>query len=150
MPALIVAGGVCGLGAMPAQALELGEISVDSNLGQPLRASIAYALNANEQLHGYCISLRSGSQGSDAPALHDAKISVTGNRIQVSGNSAIREPLLNMQVVVDCAYTPNLAREYVLLIDPVITNATVQTMLAGNANVGPSSQPAASSPPALQ
>jgi hypothetical protein len=140
IPALVVAGGVCGLATLPANALELGEVNVDSSLGQPLRASIAYALNANEQLHGYCISLRSGPQGSDAPAVNDARISVSGNRIQFSGITAIRKPLLNIQVVVDCAYTPHLVRDYVLLVDPVASNTAAQSMLAGTADFLPGKQ----------
>jgi len=40
--ALVVVSG--GLVAAPATALELGDVKVHSSLGQPLRASIAYAL----------------------------------------------------------------------------------------------------------
>ncbi|MDH5455521.1 MAG: hypothetical protein OEY37_05565, partial [Gammaproteobacteria bacterium] len=43
---LVALGG--GLAATPAAALELGELTVQSSLGQPLRASIAYALAPNE------------------------------------------------------------------------------------------------------
>ncbi|MDH3812406.1 MAG: hypothetical protein OEU60_11930, partial [Gammaproteobacteria bacterium] len=39
---LVAIGG--GLAVTPAMALELGELTVQSSLGQPLRASIAYAL----------------------------------------------------------------------------------------------------------
>ena len=40
LPALVAAGG--GLAVGSAAALELGELQVQSTLGQPLRASIAY------------------------------------------------------------------------------------------------------------
>lgn len=133
MPALVAASGVCGLAAMPASALELGELQVNSALGQPLRASIAYALNPTEQIHDYCIYLRSGTPTGDLPALSDARISITGDRINVTGNAPIREPLLSMQVVVDCAYTPHLLREYMLMIDPIAPRVAAAPVFAGTA-----------------
>ncbi len=52
LPAVLAAGTV--IGAAPASALELGELQVESTLGEPLRASIAYALAPNEELAPYC------------------------------------------------------------------------------------------------
>ena len=39
------------------------------SLGQPLRASIAYALGANEIIEDHCVAIRSG--GGDLPGLHN-------------------------------------------------------------------------------
>ncbi|MDA0679521.1 MAG: hypothetical protein O2880_04230 [Proteobacteria bacterium] len=119
LPALIAVGSACGVTALPAHALELGEIQVNSALGQPLRASISYALNPNEQINSYCIYFRTGRFGDEMPTFSDAAISITGNAFLISGNSPIREPILNVQVGVNCAYTPRLMREYTLMIDPV-------------------------------
>ena len=59
---LVALGG--GLAAGPAAALELGDLTVHSNLGQPLRASIAYALAPNEMLSNTCVSVNgAGSTG---------------------------------------------------------------------------------------
>lgn len=120
LPALAAVGGACGLAATPASALELGAIRVDSALGQPLRASIAYALAPNEELYNYCIFLRPGSPASGIPAVRDARITVTDNAIVLNGRAPIREPLLSLQLSVDCAYTARLAREYTLMIDPAL------------------------------
>lgn len=118
MPALIAAGGACGLVSVPVNALELGELQVNSALGQPLRASIAYALNPTEELYSYCIYLRPGASGSGIPAIGDARISITDNAILLTGKSIVREPMLSMQIAVDCAYAPHLLREYTVMIDP--------------------------------
>ncbi|MGI9260898.1 MAG: type IV pilus assembly protein FimV [Woeseiaceae bacterium] len=118
LPALVAVGGACSLAVTPAAALELGEIRINSALGQPLRASIAYALNPNEQLSNYCIFLRPGGSGNGMPVLDQARISVTDSAIIVSGNTPVREPILSMQLAVDCPYTPHLLREYTFMIDP--------------------------------
>lgn len=118
LPALVAVGGACGLAATPAAALELGELRVNSALGQPLRASIAYALNPNEQIANFCIFLRPGGSGNGMPVLDQARITVTESAIIVAGNSPVREPILSMQLAVDCPYTPHLLREYTFMIDP--------------------------------
>jgi hypothetical protein len=118
LPALAAVGGACSLAAAPASALELGQISVDSHLGQPLRASIAYALSPNERLFDYCIFLKPGMTANGMPAVDNARISITDNAIILNGRTPIREPLLAMQLSVSCAYTAHLARDYTLMIDP--------------------------------
>ena len=55
--------------AAPASALELGELKIRSALGQPLRASIAYALNSREELYDFCVYLRP-NLAADVVSLH--------------------------------------------------------------------------------
>ena len=78
---IIALGG--GLAAAPASALELGELTVHSNLGQPLRASIAYALAPNEVLSSSCVSI--GSARSGLPGIGSNTISITENAIIIAG-----------------------------------------------------------------
>lgn len=132
LPALVAVGGICGLTAYPADALELGDVQVNSALGQPLRASIAYALNPNEQVHSYCIYLRPGGSTNSAPPIDNAKVSLTGNQILITTRSAIREPLLGMQIAVDCAYTPNLVREYTIMVNPEVPMPVARSVTARN------------------
>jgi len=73
LPALLAVGSACCFVAGSASALELGDIKVESKLGQPLRASIAYALNPNEQLFNYCIFLRPGVMASGIPSVSKAR-----------------------------------------------------------------------------
>ena len=118
LPALVAVGGACGLAAAPASAIELGEISIDSTLGQPLRASIAYALNSNEQMFDFCIFLKRGMTSNGIPRVSNARITIADGAIILNGRTPIREPLLALQLSVNCPYTANLARDYTLMINP--------------------------------
>ncbi|MEX2259876.1 MAG: hypothetical protein WD672_14330 [Woeseia sp.] len=113
--ALLAASGI--LLAGPGAALELGDIDVQSTLGQPLRASIAYALAPNEQLSAYCIYVRGGNSGS-LPQITRSTITVTNGRILLRGNTPLREPMMSLQLAVECNYTPHLTRNYLLMFDP--------------------------------
>ena len=114
MPALVAVGGIA---AAPASAIELGEIRIDSTLGQPLRASIAYALHASEQIHDYCVFLQPVRNASGIPGVGKPRIAITDSAILLRGRTPLREPLVAMQLSVQCHNTANLAREYTLMID---------------------------------
>ncbi len=113
---LVAVGG--GLAVTPAAALELGDLTVQSHLGQPLRASIAYALAPNEMLSNTCVSISPGRSTSGLPGIGNTSIRITERAIVITGASAIREPMMATRVTVNCPYTPNLSREYMLLVDP--------------------------------
>lgn len=119
------------MAAGPAQALELGELTVHSSIGQPLRASIAYALQPDEQLHAYCVSLKPGITSGGLPALSRAQISIADNVIRVSGQLPVLEPMLGLQLLVDCPYTASLQRDYAMFFD--FKAATPDIRQAGSA-----------------
>ena len=114
LPAIVAAGS--GLVAGSVAALELGELQVQSTLGQPLRASIAYALGANESIQDRCVSIRSG--GRELPGLNKASVNVSKGVISVTGSSPVTEPILSATVVVDCPYSAHVSRNYLMFIDP--------------------------------
>ena len=133
LPALVAVGS--GLAVLPAAALELGEANVYSSLGQPLRASIAYALGPNEALMSSCVTLLGGQSASGLPGVGDASIRVADGFISVTGKTLIREPLVSMHINIRCPYTPRLSRDYMLFVDPaqpttkpVIASATAVTV----------------------
>lgn len=144
IPAIIAVGS--SLAALPAGALELGELTVQSRLGQPLRASIAYALAPNEQLSDYCVTMRPGPSVSGLPGLGAATVSVANGVIMLTGRTPVREPMISAHVVVNCPYSANLSREYMLFIDPLIstqpTTVTLQTT--------PQAEPIAITPTAIE
>ena len=113
---LVALGG--GLAVTPAAALELGELTVRSSLGQPLRASIAYALAPNEMLSDTCVSVGGGRSTGDLPGIGRSTIAVTDSAILITGETLIREPMMATRVTINCPYTPNLSREYMLFVDP--------------------------------
>jgi len=114
LPALVAVGGT--LAAGQAGALELGELQVQSKLGQPLRASIAFALGPNEVLEASCVSIR--STGSGLPGALGTSISVANGVISLTGRTAVREPILTANLVVNCPYTPHVSRDLMLFLDP--------------------------------
>ena len=152
LPALMAVGGACGMMVAPAAALELGDLKIDSSLGQPLRASIAYALNPYEELYDFCVYIRPGLTANGLPVLSRATVSVADGVILFSGSRAIREPLLTMQVSIDCPYTAHLSREYTLMINPptpviregpivVEPSAAPETQMATSASDAPKPPP---------
>jgi len=114
--ALVVVGGT--IVATPVAALELGDVRVHSSLGQPLRASIAYALAPDEAIADTCVSLLSGPTASGLPSVSRGSMIVTDGVIAITGTAVVREPLLSMRINVNCPYTPQLTREYMLFVDP--------------------------------
>lgn len=118
----LLAAGI-SITSSPALALELGDITVHSTLGQPLRASIAYALGPNEQLADFCVALRPGRNASGLPGIGQARISVTNGTIRLTGSAPTLEPLMAAAIVVDCPYAPKFVREYTLLVNPVQVTA---------------------------
>ena len=119
--ALVVVGG--SLAASPATALELDDVKVHSTLGQPLRASIAYALGPNEIMSDTCVSLQPMMGAGGLPSIDRGSVVVAGGVIAITGSSVVREPLISMRVAVNCQYTARLTRDYMMFIDPAGTPA---------------------------
>ncbi len=114
LPALVAVGS--GLAVGSAAALELGELQVQSTLGQPLRASIAYALSPNEIIDDRCVAVNSA--GGDLPGLYNAAVRVSKGTISITGTSPVLEPMLSANIVVNCPYSAHVSRSYLLFIDP--------------------------------
>jgi hypothetical protein len=97
-------------------ALGLGDISLKSNLGEPLLAKIAIT-DTDVIPEQSCFSV---ADTSDTPAFKSANITlkgVDGNYVMtLSTHDIISEPVVNLRVSIHCE--PNLNREYVLLMDP--------------------------------
>ena len=142
---LVALGG--GLAAGPAAALELGDLTVQSHLGQPLRASIAYALAPNEMLSDTCVSVSAGKSTSGLPAIGSSTIRITERAIVITGSTPIREPMLGTRVTVNCPFTPNLSREYMLFVDPAtVAEARADTAPVARPEAAPATQPVAQAP----
>ena len=133
------------MAAAPAAALELGDLTVHSKLGQPLRASIAYALAPNEELSDLCVAASAGAAVNGMPGIGRAKVSVGNGTILLTGDTAIREPMLATRVTINCSYTPHLVRDYMLFVDPrgvetatpVAATAAASTPVARESSAAP-------------
>ena len=100
-------------------AVALGNVTLQSSLGQPLRVVIPVALNDDETLNASCLKLvRNPAPG--APQLLTGQFSVEQNaantRLIVTTLRAMEEPALRLSVETGCGDTTR--RDYVLFLDP--------------------------------
>lgn len=86
-------------------ALTLGELELQSYVGQPFRAQVPYKTNAGESLTLDCLSLSQAS--GDLPSLGSASISLISRgdhagMLLISSRQAIGEPTVGFGIQVDC------------------------------------------------
>ena len=124
LPALVAVSG--GLASAPATAFQLGDIVVHSTIGQPLHASVVYALGPNETVDSYCVSVQSGGIGSKLPGVRIPSVNVAKGKITITGRNPVMDPMISVNLVVKCPYTPHVRRDYLLFIDPAGTVPVMQ------------------------
>lgn len=147
--ALVAVGG--SLVAVPVSAVELGPVKVHSNIGQPLRASIAYALGPNEAISDTCVTLPRVMDTGGVPAVNGASMIVADGVIAITGSSIVREPMMTMRVNISCPYTAQLTREYMLFIDPPGTAAAaIEAPVAARVATQPQLAPPRAAPVAAR
>ena len=110
-------------------ALALGNMALQSSLGQPLRVVIPVALSDGETLNTSCLKLvRDPVDGT--PQLMTGRVSVERNaantRLIVTTPRPVDEPALRLSLQAGCGDT--MRRDYVLLLDPQGTESS--TMVA--------------------
>lgn len=133
-------GGVAASLLTPAQAVTLGDASLQSALGQPLSARIPVQLAPGEMLGAACVSIPTPAR-SDLSALPQPQVTVpetpgTGSlSLHVTTTQPLYEPMYELQVQVRCPGTPLLVRQYVLMLD------LPGTVLAGAAAATAEPQP---------
>lgn len=103
-------------------AIGLGEINVQSFLGEPFRATIALQTTENEEVDVACLSLSPPPQTEGMVYLRRARLSLSeqaGTRqLLVSGTHVLDEPYLNIVIKSSCEAHGHMLREYTVLIDP--------------------------------
>ena len=101
-----------------AHAVSLGNATVHSALGQPLRVTIPLHAAPGERLASDCFSLARPT--AEGPAIVTAKVSLERAaavpRLVVTTREAINEPAISLAVQVGCGGAAR--RDYVLLLDP--------------------------------
>lgn len=108
----------CAVGPVPALALGLGELTVSSSLGQPLRAEIAL-LGSGGELNADCFKIAYNETG---PAVlpQDLRVSVeqAGGRARLHLRTLqpVNEPAVMLSVSALCP--ERIQRDYALLLDP--------------------------------
>ena len=100
-------------------ALELGEATMRSGIGQSLLVQIPYRLAANEQLAPGCVGLAPSTSPDAAFPTYARvrRIAITPTHIEIFGDSRVLEPLIGLTVDVHCNTAPRFARSYELFVD---------------------------------
>lgn len=101
-------------------ALELGEASIRSALGQSLLVEIPYRLAADERLTPTCVQLVPAAGGTDGLPTYASvsRITVSSTHIEIFDSKSVREPLIGLTIDVHCDTTPRFVRSYRLFVDP--------------------------------
>ncbi len=106
-------------------ALGLGNINVKSHLGQPLRATIKIQ-GASDLKGETCFKAINDSSVENPIANANFKLSkIVGDAatLTVTTQQIINEPIANLVLMAECDV--NIRREYVLLLDPPLIEATL-------------------------
>lgn len=105
----------------PALALTLGELTVQSAVGQRFRGSVSYQLAPEDNPAEYCSKLSILAAGNDLPGIGQASVRLQpgerGGRILIQSAEAIFEPVTSFNLRMDCK-GQQLQRSYTVFLDP--------------------------------
>ncbi len=135
---------LCCFGAPWARALGLGDLRVQSNLGQPLRASIPILGEQAEALLQVCVKAR--VLNLDGALISPLRVSLGHEAglpaLLLSSHLSIDEPALTVQLEVTCEN--QISRNYPVLLDPLESTSPARTPTAtGSSSTSASSSSAA-------
>ena len=102
-------------------AVGLGEMSVNSHLGQPLDVTVPFTLAAGESIPQDCIAPARTSSAIGTPkklrVSHPAATQPGTYNLRVTTTNALHEPMYEISLLIDCPGTSVLLRQYVLMLD---------------------------------
>lgn len=147
--------------ASAAHALSVGELEVRSGLGQPFWATLRYVTPRGSDVHPLCIRANSigytGAPGTSVPPnngvpfLPDPRFDVEpgagGGVINIRTARLVGEPLMRINLMINCGPSVTLNREFSIILDPPRADAPLAAQAAAPAASAASSA-AAAAPPA--
>jgi len=103
-------------------ALSLGAIDIQSELGQPLSAVVPVHVGKGEVLTSTCIASSAERTGLTSPNDIVIDSSAVGQQpgsyqIRITTPKPLHEPMYEVSLVVDCPRIPLLVRHYVVMLD---------------------------------
>ncbi|MEL7535667.1 MAG: hypothetical protein AAFZ58_12050 [Pseudomonadota bacterium] len=108
-----------------AAALELGDARVTSALGQQLVVEIPYRTHHYERLTPACVGLVGAARGQLPAYTQVSSVSTRNNTITIRGLQRVSEPLVGLNLRIDCSSAPHIVRSYELFVDPRGVQATL-------------------------
>jgi len=120
---LIFAGSaIAALAPLQAGAVTLGNITIESALGEPFQATVPLTTTQGEWLTPECISA-TGNQNSNLnklqqPTVHTPSTTKAGmHTLTITTRQPVYEPMYELQLKVNCPGAPVVMRHYVLMLD---------------------------------
>lgn len=127
---MAVACVVLATGTRDVHAMGIGQATVLSSLGQPLRLSIPVTVQADEEIG--CVQVRPSSD--DLPSVFNVRTQVTRvgsqTRLEIVSAQSIDEPAIGLRVSVGCASA--VSRDIVVFLDPP---SIVSPVVAGASSI---------------
>ena len=126
--AVLTALAILSIG-LPSQAFAvgLGEIVVRSHIGQPLQAKINVQ-GIGELKDKACFRIDGAAEGVNSISQANLKLgNIKGDEgvLTITTTEVINEPIVSVSVIAEC--DSNFRRDYVMLIDPLLTTDIAQT-----------------------
>ncbi|MEQ1591206.1 MAG: hypothetical protein ABL892_02340 [Thiobacillaceae bacterium] len=122
-------------------ALGLGDLTMQSHLGEPLRASVK-VLGAPKDIQPDCFSVQGGNDGA-LPGAANARVALETRADEttlfITTSQAVNDPVLQMTLIANCA--DRLQRGYVVLLDPPANHERVNPSLPTVLDSTPLAQP---------
>jgi pilus assembly protein FimV len=127
---LYVAITMLGLATPLAHSVTLGELQMQSYVGQQFRGLVPYRLNAGETIHEQCIELQHGN--SDLPNMGAATIQLRPSSEQsgaflIESRSAVGEPMVAFAIKIACG-NQQISRDFTAFLNIAPVNNERETL----------------------
>jgi len=120
------------LAPLSGAAVSLGEINMQSYLGDPFRATIPLQISPNEEVDITCLSLAPPPPAEGMVYLRHARLSLSKQggtwQLLISGSNALNEPYISVVIQSGCQEQGRVVREYTVLVDPASFTSPPQAM----------------------
>ncbi|MEN9657397.1 MAG: hypothetical protein RL571_862 [Pseudomonadota bacterium] len=115
---------------LPAAALTLGELTIQSSVGQRFKGFIPYQLAPEDGLAEDCNKLSVIATNNDLPGLGQASLRLQNNersgRILIQSTDSLFEPVASFSLKIECK-GQQLQRSYTVFLDPAPINPPIVT-----------------------
>jgi hypothetical protein len=129
---------LCSLPPAAALAATIGDIRVQSYLGQPLSAAVPLTLAEDENFALFdCIQTNPASDELAGPGTIRHEFLLTGNQglLFLRGQEVLREPIVALDIALGCGDFKTLHRTFTILLDPPPLAETVPPTLAAQPTI---------------
>jgi len=127
--------------SIPAFAAGLGELAVNSRIGEPLRAEVSIIAEPDEKLEAFCFSL-AAIKDAELPVITSARLQLEqgsdGKLLRISAAEPLHEPLAMLRLRAGCGI--ELQRDYIIM--PQLPDSQEASTTVASRPIGTTAPPA--------